>query len=105
MRASLVRKRGTPKRGTAYRSLPDQPKDRSPLPLRHMRVRLSDPAFVQDLISYLRSTECLAEQTGVDAVEVEVPRAPSAEQAERELTVYLAAWRAMHPGVHADFGS
>ncbi len=67
-----------------------------------MRIRVSDPALLRDLISYLRAAECVAEQASKDAVEAFVPRAPDEEQARREVNSYLAIWRAMHPGARAD---
>jgi hypothetical protein len=63
-----------------------------------MRVRLTDQALLPDLLAYLRSTECVAEQAGPDELNVLVPRAPSDEQARREVDIYLRAWQAMHPG-------
>ena len=33
--------------------------------------------------------------------DVSIPRAPSDEQALREIAIYVKAWRAMHPGVYA----
>jgi hypothetical protein len=67
-----------------------------------MRVRINDPALLDDLIAYLRSAECVAEPAGRDTVDVGVPRATSDEQGALELGVYLATWRAMHPGAQAD---
>jgi hypothetical protein len=51
---------------------------------------------------YLRSTECAGDQVGNDELSVVVPRAPSDDQARRELDVYLRAWQAVHPTVHAE---
>ena len=67
-----------------------------------MRVRLSDPALLPELVAYLRAIECVVEQVGPDELTVMIPRAPSDEQAARELDIYLRAWQAMHPEVHAD---
>jgi hypothetical protein len=67
-----------------------------------MRVRISDPALLNDLMSYLRSADCVAEKADADALDVAVPRAPSDDQAAREVDIYLRAWQAMHPGVRAN---
>jgi hypothetical protein len=67
-----------------------------------MRVRVSDPALLGDLQRYLRSAECVAEQSADDALEVFILRAPSDEQARREVAIYLQAWCAMNPGARAE---
>jgi hypothetical protein len=67
-----------------------------------MRVRPTDEADAPDLMRYLRSTECAGDQVGNDELSVVVPRAPSDDQARRELDVYLRAWQAVHPTVHAE---
>jgi hypothetical protein len=54
-----------------------------------MRVRVSDPALLGDLQRYLRSAECVAERSGEDTLDVSIPRAPSDEQARREVAIYL----------------
>lgn len=67
-----------------------------------MRVRLTDQALLPDLLTYLRSAECVVEQVGADELNVLVPRAPSDEQGRREVDVYLRAWQVMHPVVEAE---
>jgi hypothetical protein len=67
-----------------------------------MRVRVSDPALLEDLQRYLRAADCVAEQADEDALDVAVPRAPSDDQARREVDIYLKAWQAMKLGAHAD---
>jgi len=37
-----------------------------------------------------------------DALDVAIPRAPSDDQARRQVEIYLKAWQAMNPGVRAD---
>jgi hypothetical protein len=68
-----------------------------------MKVRVSDPAFVYDLLASLQRANYAASQTGADVVEVRVPPAATVEQAQLHLGYYLANWRARHPGVVADF--
>ena len=67
-----------------------------------MRVRVSDPALLRDLIAYLRAAECVAEQASRDVVEAYVPKARDARQARRQLDVLLSSWSAMHEGVSAE---
>jgi hypothetical protein len=66
-----------------------------------MRVRLSDPALLPDLLGYLRAAECVVEEVGPDELNVLVPRAPSDEQGRREVDIYLRAWQAMNPNARA----
>jgi hypothetical protein len=67
-----------------------------------MRVRLSDPALRPDLLVYLRSAECVVEEIGPDELNVLVPRAPSDDQARREVDIYVRAWQAMNPNARAE---
>lgn len=66
-----------------------------------MRVRVTDPSLLGDLQRYLRAAECVVEQSSDDTLDVYIPRAPSAEQARREVEIYLQAWQAMNPEAHA----
>jgi hypothetical protein len=67
-----------------------------------MRVRLTDETLVPDLLAYLRAAECVAEEVGPGELNVIVPRAPSDDQARRELDLYLRAWQAMNPNAQAE---
>jgi hypothetical protein len=68
-----------------------------------MKVYVSNPAFVYDLLTSLERANYAAAQTGSYTVEVRVPTAATLEQAQLHLGFYLANWRARHPGVVADF--
>lgn len=68
-----------------------------------MKVYVSDPAFVYDLLTSLKRANYAAAQTASDTLEVRVPTAATREQAQLHLGFYLANWRARHPGVVADF--
>jgi hypothetical protein len=46
--------------------------------------------------------ECVAEQSDEDALDVYIPRAPSEDQARREVAIYLKAWQAMNAGARAE---
>jgi hypothetical protein len=67
-----------------------------------MRVRLIEQASLPDLMRYLRSAECVVEEVGPGELSVLVPRAPSDEQARRELDLYLRAWQVMNPATEAE---
>ena len=70
--------------------------------LRPVRIRVSDRGTLRDLLDLFRRAECVAEQTSADSIEVYVPRAPTPEQARREVEVYLATWQARHPEARAE---
>jgi hypothetical protein len=67
-----------------------------------MKVFVSDPAFVTDLLYSLKRANYLAAQTGADMVEVTIPTSATPEQARLHLGFYLANWRARHPGIVAE---
>jgi hypothetical protein len=68
-----------------------------------MRILLSDPDSVDDLVAFLRRCDCSADPVGARGVEA-VP--PHAEEnfgyLRMELDAYLRVWREMHPGVTAE---
>jgi hypothetical protein len=66
-----------------------------------MRVRISDAHLLEDLKSYLEAAECGVRKVGPTTLDVAIPRAPSSDQAEREVAIYLKTWQAMNPGGHA----
>jgi len=66
-----------------------------------MRVRISDAALLGDLTDFLRAAECCVRKLGEATLDVTMPRAPSVEQAQREIDIYLKTWQAMHPGAYA----
>lgn len=66
-----------------------------------MRIRVSQPALVPDLVEFLARAYCRTEAVRGSVVEVVVPRAADAVRARRELDLYLAAWRGLHPPVEA----
>jgi hypothetical protein len=65
-----------------------------------MRVWISDEALVGDLEDFLVAAECRVRKVGEATLDVTV-RAPSEDQARRELDIYLKTWRAMHPSAYA----
>jgi hypothetical protein len=65
------------------------------------RVHLHAPARLPELVDTLLRAECAVRELGPAQLAVDVPRAASAEQAERELKIYLALWHAQHPEARA----
>lgn len=69
-----------------------------------MRILVSDPAPVGDLVAYLRRCGCHADIVGQAAVEATPPERPTVGDAylRLELDAYLRVWREMHSGVKAE---
>jgi hypothetical protein len=69
-----------------------------------MRILVSDPAPVGDLVAYLRRCGCSAYTVGQAAVEATPPERPPVGDAylRLELDAYLRVWREMHLGVKAE---
>ena len=68
-----------------------------------MQIRISDPRLLADLIDFLGRASCVAVHTKACTIEVELPHAPTAAQARRELGLYVAAWQGLHPNVIVEF--
>lgn len=66
-----------------------------------MRIRVSRPALVPDLVEFLGRARCTTVSVRGAVVDVAVPGTGDAVRARRELDLYLAAWRALHPPVEA----
>jgi hypothetical protein len=66
-----------------------------------MQVRISNADLLEDLQTYLEAAECRTRKVGLSTLDVVMDRAPSAEQAEREVAIYLRTWQAMNPGSQA----
>jgi hypothetical protein len=64
-----------------------------------VKVKLSEPALADDLVSFLRRAQCEAERGENGTLTVTLPDALPEEAARLELEAYLTAWRALHPGV------
>lgn len=65
-------------------------------------VRLHTPLRLSELVDTLSRAECEVVELENDELAVDVPRAPSVDQAERELKIYLALWRAQYPEARAE---
>jgi hypothetical protein len=66
-----------------------------------MRVRISDPELLGDLVETLTRANCPVEVTGPATLEIDSPFGLlSPEQARQEISFYLAVWQVRHPGTH-----
>lgn len=66
------------------------------------RIRLDDSRLLPELVDTLLRAECLARRVSETEVDVSVPHAPSPEQAERELRLYLSLWDTRYPDSGAE---
>ena len=67
-----------------------------------MRVRISDPALVRDLLAYLRaSSDCLAIPMSGNIVAVSLSDGLSYDAARLELDFHLADWLLRHENASA----
>jgi hypothetical protein len=68
-----------------------------------MRILLSDPAYVDDVVAYLRRCGCSADVVGRNVVDAVPPHAEVEPSYLRmELDAYLRVWREMRDGVTAE---
>jgi hypothetical protein len=66
-----------------------------------MRIRISDPELLDDLVESLRRANCPVEVTGPETLDVKSPSPLlTSEQARQEIAFYLAVWQVRHPGAH-----
>jgi hypothetical protein len=72
-----------------------------------MRILVSDPEPVGDLVAFLRRCGCDAYIVGRSAVEAMPPERPPVGEAylRLELDGYLRVWREMHSGVNVELVS
>jgi hypothetical protein len=66
-----------------------------------MRIRVSEPALIGDLIAYFRREECLALQTGRDIVAVALANALPYDAARIAVGLHLDDWLSAHAGASA----
>jgi hypothetical protein len=66
-----------------------------------LRVQLSDPALVDDLVDFLRASGCVAQPALGAIVSVSIPKSLREDAAELELDLYLRVWEATHPEAEA----
>jgi hypothetical protein len=66
-----------------------------------LHVFVSNPRLLLDLQFFLRRVGCATTQLHAYELEVEVPGAPSDDQARREVELYLALWGGRKANVEA----
>src|SRR5215218_6536581 len=66
-----------------------------------MRIRVSDPALVGDLLEHLRRCGCEAMQTSRDIIAASFPHSLPYDAARLELDLHLADWRGKQAGTSA----
>ena len=65
-----------------------------------VRVRVSEPGLLADLMGSLERAGCRVERFGEDGIEVGSPSPIlTLDQARQEISLYLVLWRARHPDV------
>ena len=62
-----------------------------------MRVRISESALLPDLVDLLLRNGCVSYAVGEDTCVVVHVHARDADEALRELTFFIRAWRTQHP--------
>lgn len=73
-----------------------------PAPSAAMRITISDPALVPELLAFLdERLEIVAARLNETEVEVSLIGSQRIDAMRMELDLQLAIWRAIHPGVHA----
>jgi hypothetical protein len=70
-----------------------------------MRVRVSDPELVGDLVGFLQRSHCLAEVLPDGTVAVYLPHDLPPPVARAEVESYLRLWGRSHPGDRAELVS
>ena len=66
-----------------------------------MRVRLTEPALLAELVALLLQNGCVAQAIGDDSCIVVHVDAGDADEAWREVSFFVRAWRTQHPELDA----
>jgi hypothetical protein len=66
-----------------------------------MRVRLTKPALLGELVALLLQNGCVAQAVGDDSCVVVHVHAGDADEAWREVAFFVRAWRTRHPELGA----
>jgi hypothetical protein len=67
-----------------------------------MRVRVSSPDHLDDLVSYLTERGCVVDRLGEREVEASALSSLRHEYAHLDLALYVQTWAKSHPGVIAE---
>ena len=68
-----------------------------------MRIRISHPAFVDDLVRFLERMGFAAVECDYNAVRVDLSGKRAGPEARAQLQLYIQVWQATHHGVTATF--
>jgi hypothetical protein len=63
-----------------------------------MEIYLEDTRLTGDLVAFLQRARCAIERLESGALVVRIPDSPLPNAERLELTLYLQAWCAVHPG-------
>jgi hypothetical protein len=66
-----------------------------------VKVRVSNPALVKDLIEFLGRARCETAEVHGAVLDVDLPGVSDRAVARRDLNLYLAAWCGLHPRAEA----
>jgi hypothetical protein len=66
-----------------------------------MKLEVSDEKLLGELMGALTRHGCRADQIAPNVCRIVYPRAWTAREARLELTFFVRAWQANHPGVRA----
>jgi hypothetical protein len=69
-----------------------------------MEIHLDDPRHTGDLVAFLERARCAIERLEGGGLLVRIPDSPLPEGELLELTLYLQAWCAVHPGARVRIG-
>ena len=65
-----------------------------------MRVHISEPELLSDLVASLTRAQCPVKQVSEDGIEIGSPSPLlTSKQARKEIGLYLVLWRVKHPDV------
>lgn len=66
-----------------------------------MRIRISHPAFIDDLVRFFERMGFVAVECDYDAIRVELRGERTAPELRTQLQLYVQVWAATRPGVAA----
>ena len=64
-----------------------------------MKVRVSQPTLVPDLVDFLGRASCTTDAVHGAVLDVSLPGVADEARAQQSIALYLAAWRGLHPPV------
>ncbi len=67
-----------------------------------MRITVLDPGLVADLAAFLRAASFVVTEAETTEITVQSPHGDNAAETRRDLSLRIAAWRAMNDGTTAE---